>query len=93
MPSYSKVALVAVVGNEDGAHHTSAELYQWLADVGFTIPANAVVYWVGEAMGSVDFADLDEVPENVTSAAKQAASNAAHLAKLLQAERYPGVDG
>ena len=92
MPSYSKVALVAVVGNEDGAHRTSADLYQWLADVGFTIPANAVAYWVGEALGSVDFADLDDVPEKVLGAAAQTASNAAHLARLLATTPYPGVD-
>jgi len=91
-PAYGKVALVAVVGNEDGAHHTSAELYQWLGDVGFTIPANAVVYWVGEAMGSTDFADLDDVPDKTLSTAKQMASNAAHLATLLKAEQYPGVE-
>jgi multimeric flavodoxin WrbA len=30
---YDKVALVAVVGNEDGAHHVTAELYQGLGDV------------------------------------------------------------
>lgn len=47
MVSYGRVAAVAVVGNEDGAHHVSAEIYQALNDVGFTIPANAVVYWVG----------------------------------------------
>src|SRR3954447_18940444 len=34
-----KVAVVAVVGNEDGAHHISADAFQALADVGFTIPA------------------------------------------------------
>jgi multimeric flavodoxin WrbA len=31
MPSYGKVAAVAVVGNEDGAHHVSAEMYQALS--------------------------------------------------------------
>jgi multimeric flavodoxin WrbA len=92
MPSYSKVAVTAIVGNEDGAHRSSADLYQWLADVGFTIPANAVVYWVGEAMGSVDFADLDDVPDKTTSTAKQTASNAAHLARLLAETPYPGVE-
>ena len=63
MVSYGKVAAVAVVGNEDGAHHVSAELYQALNDVGFTIAANAIAYWVGEAMGSTDFKDLDPVPD------------------------------
>lgn len=41
-PTFGKVAIVAVVGNEDGAHHVAAELYQALADVGFTIPAEAI---------------------------------------------------
>lgn len=39
MPSFGKVAIVAVVGNEDGAHHCHAEIFQALNDVGFTIPA------------------------------------------------------
>src|SRR3978361_232043 len=33
-----KVAIVAVVGNEDGAHHIVAEAFQALNDVGYTIP-------------------------------------------------------
>ena len=41
---FDKVALVAVVGNEDGAHHTTAELLQALSDVGMTIPAQAATY-------------------------------------------------
>lgn len=90
-PSFGKVALVGVVGNEDGAHHVTAELYQALGDVGFTIPAAASAYWVGEAMGSVDFKDLDEVPDKVSGTISMAASNAAHLARLLKAQPYPGT--
>src|SRR3954454_17875602 len=37
--TYGKVAAVAVVGNEDGAHHVAAEVFQALNDVGFTIAA------------------------------------------------------
>lgn len=51
MKTYNKVAAVAVVGNEDGAHHVSAEMFQALNDVGFSLAPNAVTYWVGEAMG------------------------------------------
>ncbi|WP_315764753.1 flavodoxin family protein [Sphingomonas sp. Y38-1Y] len=90
MPSYSKVAIAAIVGNEDGAHWSSAQLFQSLNDVGFTIPAVAACYWVGEAMGSTDFKDLDETPETVTKTAKMVASNAAHLAGLLRDAPYPG---
>ena len=45
MPSFGNVGIVAVVGNEDGAHHCHAEIYQALNDVGFTIPACGGTYW------------------------------------------------
>lgn len=91
MPIADRVALVAVVGNEDGAHHVGAELYQGLADVGFTLPGNAQAYWVGEALGSTDFQDLDEVPEKVTAMVGTAVANGVHLAGLLRAAPYPSV--
>jgi multimeric flavodoxin WrbA len=90
MLSYGKVAVAAIVGNEDGAHFSSAQLFQALNDVGWTIPAVAACYWVGEAMGSVDFKDLKDTPEMVTKTAKMVAGNAAHLAGLLQSSPYPG---
>ena len=87
--TYGKVAIAAVVGNEDGAHHISAILFQALNDVGFSIPAGGVTYWNGEAMQGVDYKDLDQVPEQVASTTKTAAGNAAHLARLLKQENYP----
>jgi len=90
MPSYGKVAVAAIVGNEDGAHFSSAQLFQALNDVGWTIPAVAACYWVGEAMGSVDFKDLKKTPEKVTKTADMVAGNAAHLGKLLKDAPYPG---
>lgn len=90
MPSYSKVAVAAIVGNEDGAHWSSSQIFQALNDVGFTIPAVAACYWVGEAMGDVDFKDLKTTPKKVTQTAQMVASNAAHLAGLLKAKPYPG---
>lgn len=86
---YGKVAAVAVVGNEDGAHHTSAEIFQALSDVGFTIPAGGPTYWVGEAMGSTDYQDLKQKPEKTTTTTKTLAANSAHLAKLLKLQNYP----
>ena len=90
MPSYGKIAVLAIVGNEDGAHSISADLYQALNDTGWTIPAAAVSYWVGEAMGKVDFKDLPNIPDKVQETAAMVASNAAHLAALLKAQPYPG---
>lgn len=91
MPSYGKVAVAAIVGNEDGAHHITATLFQALNDEGWTIPAGAANYWVGEAMQKTDFKDLDNVPEAVVRGARMLASNAAHLARLLKQECYPGA--
>lgn len=90
MPSYSKVAVAAIVGNEDGAHHVSSQIFQALNDVGWTIPAVGACYWVGEAMGSIDFKDLEHRPRKVTETAKMVAANAAHLARLLREAPYPG---
>lgn len=92
MVSYGRVAAVAVVGNEDGAHHVSAELYQALNDVGFSIAPNAVAYWVGEAMQGTDFKDLDSVPDKVTEAVSMLVRNTVHLARLLKANQYPGAE-
>lgn len=91
-PSYGKVALVAVVGNEDGAHHVSAELFQAMNEVGFSIAASAVTYWVGEAMQATDYKDLDEVPEKTQRATAMSVRNAVHLARLLRRHAYPGQD-
>jgi multimeric flavodoxin WrbA len=90
MVSYGRVAIVAVVGNEDGAHHVPAELYQALNDVGFTLAASAVTYWVGEAMQAVDYKDINPRPDKTASATSTAARNAAHLARLLNGAPYPG---
>ena len=89
MLTLGKVAGVAVVGNEDGAHHTCAEVFQALVDVGFTVPAAASTYWVGEAMGSVDYQDLDPRPEKVQSTTADVARHLAHLARLLKDANYP----
>ncbi|QGG94425.1 flavodoxin family protein [Actinomarinicola tropica] len=90
MVSYGRVAMVAVVGNEDGAHHVSAELFQAMNDVGFTIAANAVTYWVGEAMQGTDYKDLDERPETTARATRMSVRNTVHLAGLLKGSQYPG---
>jgi multimeric flavodoxin WrbA len=89
MVTFGKVGGVVVTGNEDGAHNVIAQCYQGLADVGFTIPTNAATYWVGEAMGSVEYVDLDEAPEAVASMTAIMATNLAHVARLLRDHPYP----
>lgn len=86
---FDKVAVVAVVGNEDGAHKIIADTLQALNDVGFSVPAQAGVYWNGEAMHTTDYIDLTETPQQVAEATATLARNAAHLAKLLGSSPYP----
>ena len=90
-PAYGKVAVFAIVGNEDGAHHVSAELAQALNDVGWTIPAASACYWVGEAMNKKNFIDLPEVPKVIRETAQMVASNAVHLAALRKSQPYPAM--
>ena len=91
MPSFGKVAVAGIVGNEDGAHHVTATLFQALSDEGWTIPAGGADYWVGEAMAKIDFKDLPKIPDAVQQGAAMLASNAAHLANLLKGRPFPGV--
>lgn len=90
-PAYGKVAVFAIVGNEDGAHFSTAAMAQSLNDVGWTIPAASACYWVGEAMNKKDFKDLAEVPKVTRETAQMVASNAVHLARLLKAKPYPAL--
>ncbi len=87
--TYGKVAAVVVVGNEDGAHKVSADLFQGLNDVGFSLAPGAVTYWVGEAMQGTDYQDLDTTPEAVASTTHTLAVNTVHLARLLNERPYP----
>lgn len=58
--------------------------------MGFTIPANAVSYWVGRAMQKTDYKDLKETPKEVATATDMLVSNTVHLARLLKDHPYPG---
>lgn len=84
-----KVAVAAVVGNEDGAHKIVADLFQGLNDIGFSIPAQGCTYWNGEAMSGTDFKDLSEVPEQVSTTTQALARNAVHLSTVLRERQYP----
>lgn len=86
---FGKVAVAAVVGNEDGAHKIIADLFQALDDIGFTVPAQGATYWNGEAMQGGDYLDLDETPKAVVSTNETVVRNAVHLANLLREHQYP----
>jgi multimeric flavodoxin WrbA len=89
MSTFGKVAAVAVVGNEDGAHHVIAECLQALNDTGFSVAANGGTYWVGEAMQGVDYDEKQPTPDATASTTKTLAANTVHLARLLKSNPYP----
>jgi multimeric flavodoxin WrbA len=93
MPSFGKVAIAVIVGNEDGAHHSAAEVLAVLIELGFTVPPGGSTYWVGEAMSGKEYKDLLETPKAVADWTPLVASNAVHLARLLKGENYPGKEG
>lgn len=88
---FGKVAVAAVVGNEDGAHKIIADTFQGLNDIGFTIPAQGATYWNHEAMNPKDYKDLTETPEAVRATISTLSANAAHLARHLKEHQYPGA--
>lgn len=89
--TFGKVAVVAVVGNEDGAHDITAQAMQSLNDVGFTVPAQGGTYWNGQAMKKVDYKDLPKTPVETAEATRVLAANAVHLAALLAGSEYPAI--
>ncbi|MCT9093273.1 NAD(P)H-dependent oxidoreductase [Streptomyces sp. ASQP_92] len=86
---YGKVGAVCVVGNEDGAHKVSADIFQGLNDIGFSLAPGAVTYWVGEAMQKTDYLDLDSTPKATAEATVALAANVSHLARRLKDAPYP----
>jgi multimeric flavodoxin WrbA len=89
--TYGKAAAVAIVGNEDGAHHVTAEVLQALNDVGFSVAAAASTYWVGEAMQTLDYDQAGPKPDTTGKATAALAANTAHLARLLSENPYPAA--
>lgn len=67
-------------------------MFQALNDVGFTIPANGMTYWVGEAMGDTGCKDLKKPFKETVNATQMMMRNVVHLAKLLSAKNCPGKD-
>ena len=88
--TYGKVAVVAVVGNEDGAHHTSAELFQALNDVGFTDPGRGrhVLGRPGDG-GHATTRTSTRPRRRRRAPPRRSRAHAAHLARLLRGAPYP----
>ncbi len=89
---YNKAGGVIITGNEDGAHDCAANTLFNLSHFGFSIPAYADSYWVGDAGPGADYLDENgggkrSLYTNKTS--RFMAHNLVHLAKLLKEHPYP----
>jgi len=84
-----RVAGVTIVGNEDGAHHVAAEVFQALNDVGFTIPASCSTYWTDETSTLRDYRDLQVTPTETDRSTTRMAAHLAHVARILRGNGYP----
>ena len=71
------------------SHHCVAEIAQALNDTEFSLPANAATYWVGEAMHSTHYNDLDQTPEKTAPTTRTLATNVAHLAPAAEGRALP----
>ncbi len=85
-PLFGKVAVLGVVGNEDGARHVQSIMMSALSELGVTFAAVPLAYHLGQ-----DLVDVEEVDEDDLVLVRRVASNAAHLAGVLRASPYPGV--
>lgn len=87
---YQKVAGVAVTGNEDGAKHAARDILFTLGQFGFTIPPNALAYWVGEAGPGPSYIEAEGHKHEFTQEnAKTASYNLIHMANILDKNPIP----
>ena len=86
-PLFGKVAVLGVVGNEDGARHVQSIMMAALSELGMSFAAVPLAYHLGD-----DLVDQDEVEDADLELVQRACSGAAHLATVLRAQPYPGVD-
>lgn len=88
--TYNKVAGVMVDGNEDGAKKAISSICFDLSEHGFSIPVNAMTYYVGEAGPGDSYikagGDKHEFTNNMMMLMVY---NMVHLAKTLKANPYP----
>lgn len=88
--TYNKVAGVMVDGNEDGAKKAISSITFDLSEHGFTVPVNAMTYYVGKAGPGESYikagGDKHEFTNNMMLLMVH---NMVHLAKILKANPYP----
>ncbi len=88
--TYNKVAGVMVDGNEDGAKKAISSLIFDLSEHGFTVPVNAMTYYVGEAGPGPSYIEAGgDKHEFTNNMMLLMVHNLVHLAKTLKNNPYP----
>lgn len=88
--TYNKVGGVMVNGNEDGAKKAASSLMYDLSEHGFTVPVNALCYYVGEAGPGPSYIEADgDKHEFTNNMMLLMVHNLVHVAKVLKANPYP----
>lgn len=89
-PIPNKLAGIVVTGSEDGAQAIIGALMSTLSWLGFTIPPDAGVYWVGEVgIDPAEDAERRRGSEAAEMMAEKAAESLMHFAQLLRAYPLP----
>ena len=89
-PLANKVAGVVVTGHEDGGMSCVARIIMTLSYMGFTIPPDSGVYWIGEVGQPMEDDRAQRLAnKSVWDNTAVLARNLVHLARLLKANPMP----
>ncbi|MBD1379559.1 flavodoxin family protein [Metabacillus arenae] len=86
---YNKVGGAIVTGNEDGGKAASRPILYSLQHIGFTVPPNADVYWVGDAGPGPSYIEGGQDNDFTIGNTKTMSYNLIHFAKLLNQHPIP----
>ncbi|RED96672.1 flavodoxin family protein [Marinoscillum furvescens] len=89
---YNKVGGTVITGNEDGGKASARSILYGLQHIGFTIPPNADVYWVGEGGPGPSYIEAGQSNEWTQRNTRIMAHNLYHFARMF-AERPIPAEG
>lgn len=88
--TYNKVGGVMVDGNEDGAKKAISSICFDLSEHGFTVPVNAMTYYVGKAGPGPSYIKAEgDKHEFTNNMMLLMVHNLVHVAKVLKQNPYP----
>ncbi len=86
---YNKVAGVMVTGNEDGGKNVCRDILYGLSHIGFTIPPQVDVYWVGDAGPGPSYKEAGQNNEFTKRNTRIMTWNLIHFARHLEEMPIP----